>query len=67
MSTAHLPNWAKPLTRPARYKVLYGGRGSGKTWTTAMLLALRASERPLRVACVREYHEVDPGVGEADD
>ena len=54
---AQLPAWAKPLTRPARYKVLYGGRGSGKTWTTATLLVLRAAERPLRVACVREYQK----------
>ena len=54
---AHLPRWAEPLKRPARYKVLHGGRGSGKTWTVAMLLALRAAQEPIRVACVREHQK----------
>ena len=53
--TANLPTWAKPLTRPARYKVVYGGRGGAKSWTVAQLLTLQAVQEPLRVACVREY------------
>ena len=51
---ANLPSWAKPLLRPARYKAVYGGRGSAKSWTTAALLLLTGMERPLRILCVRE-------------
>ena len=51
---AHLPTWAKPLLRPARYKAIYGGRGSTKSWTAATVLLLQAMERPLRIVCVRE-------------
>ena len=53
--TANLPAWAKPLARPARYKVIHGGRGGAKTWTVAALLVLRSVECPIRVACVREF------------
>ena len=53
--TANLPAWAKPLARPARYKVIHGGRGSAKTWTVATLLVLQSVECPIRVACVREF------------
>lgn len=41
--------------RNARYKVLYGGRGSGKTWSVAEALIRRAARYPLRVLCTREY------------
>ena len=51
---AHLPDWAEPLLKPARYKVLYGGRGGGKSWTVATLLLLMGAERPLRIVCMRE-------------
>ena len=53
--TANLPSWAKPLTRPARYKALHGGRRGAKSWTVGQILVLQAAERPLRVACVREH------------
>lgn len=49
-----LPPWARPFLRPARYKIAYGGRGSGKSWTFARLLVLRAVEEPIRVLCARE-------------
>lgn len=39
---------------PSRYKVAYGGRGSGKSWTFAAMALALASIRPLRVLCVRE-------------
>ena len=54
---AHLPTWAKPLTRPARYKALHGGRGSAKSWTVAAILLLQAMENPLRVLCAREVQK----------
>lgn len=49
-----LPPWAKTFEPPARYKVAWGGRGSGKSHTFARLLLLRAVDRPLRVLCARE-------------
>ena len=45
----------KPLIKPARYKILKGGRGSGKSHTFAELLIGRAYEEyELRWACIRE-------------
>ena len=37
-----------------RYRVLYGGRGSAKSWSTARYLLLRASTEKLRILCTRE-------------
>ena len=48
----------RPLYSPARYKAIYGGRGSAKSHTFAQLAVLRAFERPgLRVLCVREIQK----------
>ena len=49
-----LPKLKPFATRPARYKVAYGGRGSGKSWNVARILLLKAAERPLKVLCTRE-------------
>lgn len=43
------------LFEPYRYKVLWGGRGSGKSWGIARALLLIGVQRPLRVLCAREY------------
>lgn len=40
---------------PARYKVWYGGRGSGKSWSVARLLILLAYTKPVRILCAREF------------
>lgn len=37
-----------------RYRVLYGGRGSAKSWSIVRALLLRAYQRPTRVLCTRE-------------
>ena len=42
------------LTKQARYKIAYGGRGSGKSWGFARSLLIKAYDRPLRVLCARE-------------
>ena len=34
--------------------MLYGGRGSGKSWAMARALLLTATQKTLRVLCVRE-------------
>jgi len=43
-----------PLTAPCRMKVVYGGRGSGKSWSVARLLVAMAAAKPMRVLCARE-------------
>jgi phage terminase large subunit len=42
------------LFEPKRYKVLYGGRGSGKSWGVARALLLMGIKKPIRVLCARE-------------
>lgn len=39
---------------PKRYKVVYGGRGSGKSFSIAQLLVLKAFKEPTRILCARE-------------
>lgn len=41
--------------RKARYKVYWGGRGSGKSWAIAEALIRLAAAVPLRILCLREY------------
>src|SRR5262249_54147482 len=48
------PEKLEPLFTRSRYKVLYGGRGSGKSWGIARALLLIGLQRSLRVLCTRE-------------
>jgi len=43
-----------PLIEPHRYKILYGGRGSGKSWTVARLLIEISRRANMRILCGRE-------------
>lgn len=44
------------LSRRSRYKVAYGGRGSGKSWAMARRLLIDAAyEGPIRALCTREF------------
>jgi phage terminase large subunit len=52
--SAEFPEKLEFLFHPARYKVAYGGRGSGKSWGVARALLLQGFERPLRILCARE-------------
>lgn len=53
--TVEFPPYFEPFTAPARYKGLYGGRGSGKSHCFAGYTILRMAAEPgLRVVCVRE-------------
>lgn len=49
-----IPQKLLPLFQPKRYKVVYGGRGSGKSWTVARALVALAAANPIRVLCARE-------------
>jgi phage terminase large subunit len=51
---ATFPDKLDFLFQSHRYKVAYGGRGSGKSWGFARALLLQAANKPLRVLCARE-------------
>ena len=52
---AKVPPKATFLEKPHRYKVLYGGRGGGKSWSMARALLARGACEPIRVLCAREH------------
>src|SRR5882757_1768937 len=45
------------LVPPARFKVLYGGRDSAKSWSIARMLLARGLAKPERILCVREVQK----------
>lgn len=51
------PKALKFLFSPARYKVAYGGRGSGKSWGFARALLVLAASRKIRILCTREIQK----------
>lgn len=44
----------REIWRPHRYKVYYGGRGSGKSWSVAQALIVMSDMANIRVLCCRE-------------
>lgn len=46
-----------PLFEPHRFKVLYGGRGSAKSWSIARALLLIGQKYKVRVLCCREIQQ----------
>ena len=52
---AEFPAKLRFLFEPARYKVLYGGRGGAKSWGVARALLIQAAAAPLRILCAREF------------
>lgn len=54
---AEFPEKLKPLFEAHRYKILPGGRGSGRSWGVARALLLIGTQRPLRVVCAREIQK----------
>lgn len=55
INDVYFPNFAKPLFQPYRHKVLYGGRGSGKSYAVADALLIKAAQKKSRVLCAREH------------
>jgi len=49
------PEFLEPIFQPKRYKIMYGGRGGGRSWGCARALLLQGMQRPLRVLCTREF------------
>lgn len=53
-----IPKACKVLFEEKRYKILYGGRGSSKSWSiAAVLVAVMAIKRPMRILCTREIQK----------
>ena len=52
--TVDIPSAFRFLFEKSRYKVAYGGRGSGKSWAFALVLVLIASSTQARILCTRE-------------
>ncbi len=50
-----LPHKFGRLYEPTRYKIYYGGRGGGKSWSIAQVLVALAYGKPLRILCTREF------------
>lgn len=44
-----------PVWKPSRYKILYGGRASGKSIAICYFLLTQAIQRKCKVLCTREY------------
>ncbi|MEY4074744.1 MAG: hypothetical protein RJA29_2101, partial [Pseudomonadota bacterium] len=57
MQTVEFPEKLQFLFEPARYKVAYGGRGSGKSWGFARALIILAGMRRMRILCAREVQK----------
>jgi phage terminase large subunit len=51
---ADFPAAFQILFEPRRYKILYGGRGGGRSWACARALLLKGIQSPIRVLCARE-------------
>jgi phage terminase large subunit len=54
-TSIQLPKKAAVLFEPHTYKVLYGGRGSGKSWSFAKSLLVLGRRRKLFIVCAREF------------
>ena len=54
---ANFPAKTNILFEPHRYKVLYGGRGSGKSYAVARYLLLAGLSERIRVLCTREVQK----------
>jgi len=50
-----IPRAFAPLYKRARYKILWGGRGSAKSTSVARYLITKAHTEKHRIACLREY------------
>ena len=50
----NLPCIFEPFVKASRYKIAYGGRGSGKSWTIARLLIEISRRTKVRIFCARE-------------
>lgn len=55
MAAVRLNPKFRPLTQPYRFKVMYGGRGGGKSWAAALVLVSHANKQRIKVVCARAF------------
>jgi phage terminase large subunit len=55
--TIALPDKLQCLFQPSRYKVLYGGRGGGKSQNIARALLIQGAEKKHKILCAREIQK----------
>jgi phage terminase large subunit len=53
-AAAAFPEAFEVLFEPKRYKVFYGGRGGGRSWSCARALLILGARQTIRVLCARE-------------
>ena len=51
----NLPPKYKDIFKSKRYKIFYGGRSSGKSWSVAIYLLLMAMKKETLILCAREF------------
>lgn len=54
-SKIEFPEKLAPLFEPKRYKIMFGGRGGGKSWGVARALLTLGVKKKLRILCAREF------------
>jgi phage terminase large subunit len=54
---AEFPGKLQFLFEPYRYKIAYGGRGSGKSWSFARALLIMGAQEQTRIICAREVQK----------
>lgn len=52
-----LPSKLNGLFKPKRYKVMFGGRGGGKSHGVAAALLALGAKKPMRILCAREVQK----------
>lgn len=57
MSEVSIPEIFAPLFEPKRYKILHGGRGSGKSVNVVKALLIMGMQNKLRILCTREVQK----------
>jgi phage terminase large subunit len=57
VSVAQFPAALEALFKPARYKFIKGGRGSGKSWGVARALLIQGATEVHRILCTREVQK----------
>jgi phage terminase large subunit len=63
MPSLQIPEKLEPLLKPKKFKIIYGGRGSGKSMTVAGLLLVRIATEGIKVAAMREMmNSIDDSV-----
>lgn len=63
MPKLKLPKKLQPLLKPKKFKIIYGGRGSGKSMSVGDILLMRAQTEAIKVGCMREMmNSIDDSV-----